>query len=81
MQRMVPLPVPGWIFKAASTLPPRPRHEPDGWLITGTRVIDVMPETLTGTRQTLTQIAVERKALYLGWQIGGRTAQDAQPTA
>ena len=59
----------------------KPTKPQDGWLITGTRVIDVMPETLTGTRQTLTQIAVERKALYLGWQIGGRTAQDAQPTA
>jgi hypothetical protein len=41
-----------------------------GWLITGSRVTRLLPEELTKTRQFLNEIALERKAAYLGWQVG-----------
>ena len=47
----------------------KPGAPQDGWLVSGTRSVDVAPETLIGIRKTLNAMATEYKALYLGWQL------------
>lgn len=56
----------------------RKRNKPgapqDGWLVSGTRSVLLAPETLKEIRKTLTDMAAERKALYLGWQLADGAA-------
>ena len=47
----------------------KPGAPQDGWLVSGTRSVMIVPEALTGTRKTLDELAAEYKALYLGWQL------------
>jgi hypothetical protein len=49
----------------------KPGAPQDGWLVSGTRSVLLAPETLKDIRKTLTALAAERKALYLGWQLAG----------
>lgn len=68
----------------------KPGTPQDGWLVSGTRSVTIVPETLTGVRKALNELAAEYKALYLGWQLAEaaaplttpvRTEQGATPTA
>ena len=52
----------------------KPGAPQDGWLVSGTRSVLVVPETLTAIRKTLTEMATERRALYLGWQLAHTVA-------
>jgi hypothetical protein len=52
----------------------KPGAPQDGWLVSGTRSVLVVPETLTSIRKTLTEMALERKAVYLGWQLAHTVA-------
>ena len=58
----------------------KPGAAQEGWLVGGRRVVHLVPETLTGTRKRLNEIAAEQKAVYLGWQIGSVQA-NATPTS
>ena len=46
----------------------KPGTPQEGWLVSGVRVVQLVPETLIAVRKRLTEMATERKALYLGWQ-------------
>jgi hypothetical protein len=61
----------------------KPSAPQGGWLVSGRRTVSLVPETLTGIRKALTEISLERKAIYLGWQLAETaTAQGSstQPT-
>jgi hypothetical protein len=58
----------------------KPGTPQDGWLIGGRRVVQLVPETLTGIRKSLNEMAAEQKAVYLGWQVGSLSA-NAAPTS
>lgn len=47
----------------------KPGEPQEGWLVSGVRVVRLAPETLIAVRKRLTEMASERKALYLGWQM------------
>jgi hypothetical protein len=47
----------------------KPGAPQDGWLVSGVRVVPLVPETLITIRKRLTEMANERKSLYLGWQV------------
>lgn len=47
----------------------KPGTPQDGWLVSGTRTLVIVPEALSAIRKTLTDMAIEHKALYLGWQL------------
>jgi hypothetical protein len=58
----------------------KPGEPQDGWLVKGTRSTRLVPEELTRVRGFLNEIALARKAAYLGWQIDLRSdAQRAPP--
>lgn len=60
----------------------KPGAPQDGWLIKGTRTTHLVPDELTRIRGFLNEIALARKAAYLGWQIGfAQQAQAAPPAA
>ena len=60
----------------------KPGEPQDGWLIKGTRTMRLVPEELTRMRAFLNEIALARKAAYLGWQIGfSQNAQASPPAA
>ncbi|MPZ43216.1 MAG: hypothetical protein GEV05_07435 [Betaproteobacteria bacterium] len=62
----------------------KPGSPQDGWLVSGTRSLLIVPETLTPIRKTLTEMATEHKALYLGWQLAHTVAPlntNTQPLA
>jgi len=60
----------------------KPGAPQDGWLVKGTRTTRLVPEELTRVRAFLNEIALARKAAYLGWQIGfGPQAQSTPPAA
>ena len=48
----------------------KPGEPQDGWLVKGTRVTRLVPEELIRLRKFLNEIALARKAAYLGWKIG-----------
>ena len=48
----------------------KPGAPQEGWLVGGRRVVQLGPETLTGVRKKLNEMAAEQKAVYLGWQVG-----------
>ena len=52
----------------------KPGAPQDGWIVSGTRSMLLAPETLKEVRKTLTEMAAERKALYLGWQLAEAAA-------
>ena len=47
----------------------KPGAPQDGWLVSATRSVMLVPQTLTETRKMLNELAAEHKALYLGWQV------------
>ena len=57
----------------------KPGAPQDGWLVSCTRSVNVVPETLTGIRKTLNALAAEYKALYLGWQLAEAAAPLTKP--
>jgi len=59
----------------------RPGAPQDGWLIKGTRTTLLVPEELTRIRAFLNEIALARKAAYLGWQIASSPSAGAPPAA
>jgi Regulator of ribonuclease activity B len=52
----------------------KPSAPQDGWLVSGRRTVLLVPETLIGIRKTLTEMSLERKAVYLGWQLSDAPA-------
>ena len=52
----------------------KPGAPQDGWLVSGTRSVLLVPETLKETRKKLNEMATEHKALYLGWQLADTVA-------
>jgi len=59
----------------------KPGEAQEGWLVKGTRTTRLVPEELIRTRNFLNEIALARKAAYLGWQIGlGANPGTAAPT-
>jgi hypothetical protein len=52
----------------------KPGAPQNGWLVSGTRSVNVVPETLTGVRKALNELAAEYKALYAGWQLAEAAA-------
>jgi hypothetical protein len=59
----------------------KPGEPQDGWLIKGTRTTRLVPEELTRIRAFLNEIALARKAAYLGWQVGFAQNAPASPPA
>jgi hypothetical protein len=59
----------------------KPGAPQDGWLVSGTRSVLVVPETLTSIRKKLTEMALERKAIYIGWQLAQTVAPLNTPAA
>jgi hypothetical protein len=57
----------------------KPGAPQDGWLVSGTRSLTIVPEALTGIRKTLNELATEYKALYLGWQLADAAAPLTTP--
>jgi hypothetical protein len=58
----------------------KPSAPQGGWLISGRRTVLLVPETLIGIRKTLTEISLERKAVYLGWQIADTATPQGSST-
>lgn len=59
----------------------KPGTAQEGWLVKGTRTTRLVPEELTRIRTFLDEIALARKAAYLGWQIGFAQSAGASPPA
>jgi hypothetical protein len=59
----------------------KPGRAQEGWLVSGIRTVQLGPETLIGARKRLTEMATERKALYLGWQPAETFAAPASAEA
>jgi hypothetical protein len=57
----------------------KPGTPQNGWLVSGTRSVTIVPETLIGIRKTLNELAAEYKALYLGWQLADAAAPLTTP--
>lgn len=53
----------------------KPGAPQDGWLVTGNRTLTLEPQALNAARKLLTAMALERKALYLGWQLADLAPQ------
>lgn len=55
-----------------------PGQAQEGWLVTGQRKTRLVPEELSRIRKSLDDIALERKAAYLGWQVSLQAVQPQQ---